>query len=52
MTARRARWTGHAARMGTMRNAYTISVEISKHLEDFAVNGMIILKTILNKLSI
>jgi hypothetical protein len=58
MKATRVRRTGHVARMGTMRNTYTIyvekskhlgvSVEKSKHLGDFGVDGMIILKSILN----
>jgi hypothetical protein len=48
----RVRWTVHAACMGAMINTYTISAEKYKYLGDFGVDEMIILKTILNKLSV
>jgi hypothetical protein len=52
MKARRTRWTGHAASMGTIRNTYRTSLEKSELLGDFGVDGMIILKMISNKLNV
>jgi len=40
--SRRTRWAEHVARMGEMRNAYTILVgtfERKDHLEDLSVDG-------------
>jgi hypothetical protein len=45
--SRRMRWARHVARMGEMRNAYKILVEILKgkaHAEDLGVDGKITLK--------
>jgi len=44
MKSRRMRWAGHVARMGEMRNAYSILVGKSEgrdHLEDLGVDGEI-----------
>jgi hypothetical protein len=44
MKSRRMRWTGHAARMGEMRNAYNILVgkpERRDHSDDLGVDGKI-----------
>jgi hypothetical protein len=45
--SRRMRWTGHSARRGKRRNAYTIFVGKFKgidHLEDLDTDGRITLK--------
>jgi len=50
--SRSMRWAGNVARMGQMRNAYKIFVEILKstdHAEDLGVDGRIILEWILVK---
>jgi hypothetical protein len=48
----KSRWTGHAASMGEMRNAYRILVrkpEGKNHSEDLGTDGKIILEWILGK---
>jgi hypothetical protein len=45
--SRTVRWSGYAARMGKMRNAYTVwlgSLKGPDHSEDLGVDGKIILK--------
>jgi hypothetical protein len=46
--SRRMRWVGHAARMGEMRNTYSILIG-KCHSEDVVVDGRIILDCILGK---
>jgi hypothetical protein len=49
--SRRMRWSGHAARMEEMKNAYKILVSLSgrDYSEDLGVDEMIILKWVLLK---
>jgi hypothetical protein len=48
--SRRMRWAGHVARMGDIRNAYTIWVgKLKRPVGDLGVHQRIILKLTLKK---